>query len=139
MFCIKALSFLTICSAMLSSVDLSNHPVLNELELADYTDNTDRNHTDILVGSDFYQSLMTGEIVHTESGPTAVCSKFGWLVSGPVGSFGTRELTHTNLVVSYFSEPSSTESHDDHLVTTLKKFWVVRALALKKKIKSVFR
>ena len=73
---------------------------------------------------------MTREIVRTESGPIAVGSKFGWLVSGPVGSHVTGELTHANHVVSYFSEPSSAESHDDHLITTLKKFWRVESFGI---------
>ena len=88
-FCVEALSFPTICSALPSSIDLSDHPVLNDLELADYNGNTGQNHIDILVESDFYWSLVTGEIVCTESGPIAVGSKFGWLVSGPVGSHVT--------------------------------------------------
>lgn len=133
MFCVEALSFPTICSALPSNIDLSDHPMLNDLELADYTNTTGQNHIEILVGSDFYWSLVTGEIVRTERGPIAVCSKFGWLVSGPVGSHVTGELTHTNLVVSYFNEPSTSEPPDDQLVTTLKKFWEVESLGIEEK------
>ena len=41
------------------------------------------NTIDILVGSDFYWTLVTGEIVKTDKGSVAVGSKLGWLLSGP--------------------------------------------------------
>ena len=42
------------------------------------------------------------------------------------------ELTHTNRVVSYFNEPSSSES-DDPLIITLKKFWEVESFGIEEK------
>ena len=66
LYSINALSFPTICSLLPSPVDLSAYPMLSELELADHDAASNRNHIDILVGSDFYWSLVTREIIGTE-------------------------------------------------------------------------
>ena len=72
-FCVDALSFPTICSALPSSVKLGSHSSITSLELADHCGSTGQNQIDILVGSDFYWSLVTGEIVRTDKGLVAVC------------------------------------------------------------------
>ena len=41
---------------------------------------------DILIGSDQYWQLVTGEVVKSKSGPTAMNTKLGWVLSGPVES-----------------------------------------------------
>ena len=128
-FCVDALSFPTICSALPSSVKLESHPRLSNLELADNFDSTSQNQIDILVGSDFYWSLVTGEIFHTDEGLVAVGSKLGWLLSGPVESC-TSNTTHTNLIVSYFDEPGISEPMEDQLVLALKQFWEVETLGI---------
>ena len=102
------------------------------LELADCQVSPGQNHIDILVGSDFYWSIVTGEIIRTERGLIAVCSTLGWLISGPAATAVTEELahTHSNLAISYFNESSSSESQDDQLVSALKKFGKLRLLVL---------
>ena len=39
---------------------------------------------DILLGADYYYEVVTGEIIKGDTDPTAVASKFGWLLTGPV-------------------------------------------------------
>ena len=75
------LSFPTICSPIPSRVDANNYPHLHGLKLADYSDSEDS--IDVLIGSDYYWDFVTSEIVRGDFGPTAVNSKFGWLLSGP--------------------------------------------------------
>ena len=75
------LSFPTICSPLPSRVDANNYPHLHGLKLADYSDSEDS--IDVLIGSDYYWDFVTSEIVRGDFGPTAVNSKFGWLLSGP--------------------------------------------------------
>ena len=106
-FYIDALSFPTIFSALPSSVNLGNHSRISNLELADHCGSTGQNQIDILIGSDFYWSLVTEEIVRIDKGLVAVCSELGWLLSGPVESCVPNEPT---LVVSYFSETSTSGS-----------------------------
>ena len=130
LYSINALSFPTICSALPSPVDLSAYPMLSEFELADHDATSNQDHTDILVGSDFYWSLITEEIIHTEGGLIAAWSTLGWLISGPVETSSTGKLihTHAHLAISCFTESNFSESPDDQLVTTLKKFWEVETL-----------
>ena len=75
------LSFPTICSPLPSRVDANNYPHLHGLKLADYSDSEDS--IDVLIGADYYWDFVTSEIVRGDFGPTAVNSKFGWLLSGP--------------------------------------------------------
>ena len=55
------------------------------LELAD--DFTKGPHViDMLIGSDFYWHIVTGELIRGEKGPVAIKSTLGWILSGPVQS-----------------------------------------------------
>ena len=129
---LNALSFPTICSSVPSPVDLSAYPMLSELELADHDATFNQNHIDILIGSDFYWSLVTGEIIRTKGELIAACSTLGWLISGPVEASSTGKLIHTHghLAISCFTESNFSESPDDQLVTTLKKFWEIETLGI---------
>jgi len=62
-------------------VDPSAFSHLAGLQLADANDSTQQ--IDVLIGSDHYWSVMTEETIVGDSGPIAVKSKLGWLLSGP--------------------------------------------------------
>ena len=62
-----------------------NHPFINDLELANNGSNSSED-VDILVGADFYWSVVDGPVKRTTSGFAALQSKVGWLLSGPVGN-----------------------------------------------------
>ena len=106
--------------------------MLSELELADHDATSNQNHIDILVGSDFYWSLVTGENIRTEGGLIAACSTLWWLISGLIETSSTGKLihTHAHLAISCFTESNFSESLDDQLVTTLKKFWEIETLGI---------
>ena len=89
-----------------SNIDHSRYPTLSELELADHTSSNGPTHIDILVGSDLYWTFMIREIIHVDNGPIALHTRLGWLVSGAVKTDDTIKLTHTNLAINYFDEPS---------------------------------
>ena len=132
LYSINALSFPTICSALPSPVDLSAYPMLSELELADHDATSNQNCIDILVGSDFYWSLVTGEIIRTERGLIAACSTLGWLISGPVETSSTGKLIHTHahlaITVVSLNPTFSNSQMNNQPVTILKKFWEVEML-----------
>ena len=97
---IHALSFPNICSPIASrAVDVTEYPHLDGLVFAD--DNCEGDECiDILVGADYYYELVTGEVVKGECGPTAVYSKLGWLLIGPIKSDPKTEVAATaNLVI----------------------------------------
>ena len=72
---------------------------------------------DILVGLDYYYSIITGKIIRgCNNGPVALESILGWIVCGP-SDIGVREnFIQTNLV-------STSQSDDDALRLELRKFW----------------
>ena len=61
-----------------------NHPFINDLELANNGSNSSE-EVNILIGADFYWSVVDGPVKRRESGFAALQSKVGWLLSGPVG------------------------------------------------------
>ena len=73
-----------------------NFEHLSGLSLADTTDECDRLEIDILLGSDYYWTLLTGEVRRGPSGPVGVQTELGWVLSGPVGT-PTQEHNKTTL------------------------------------------
>ena len=122
------LSFPTICSTLPSHVDANNYPHLHGLKLADYSNSEDS--IDVLIGSDHYWDLVTSEIVRGDFGPTAVNSKFSWLLSGQKESVINQETTMTNLTTAGKSN-SLFDYTQDALVDTLKQFWETESIGIK--------
>ena len=57
---------------------------LRDLNLADCSTEIDNSEVDVLIGCDQYWDLVTGEVRRGENGPTAVGTRLGWVLSGPV-------------------------------------------------------
>ena len=56
---------------------------------------------DILVGSDQYWSLVSGRVVRGEHGPTAIETKLGWVLSGPIPEGTQVNRQQSNLVTTH--------------------------------------
>jgi hypothetical protein len=97
---VRALEFLVICSPVATRVDIAEVPQLDGLEFADEINGASET-IDILLGTDYYYyEVVTGEIIKGEMGPTAIQSKFVWLLMGPVKLCGTvPTYAVTNLVI----------------------------------------
>ena len=79
-------------------MDINKFPQLETLELADdFNDGNDS--IDILIGSDHYWNIVHGETIRCESGPIAVSSKLGWLLSGR-GEESVGNATVSNLIIT---------------------------------------
>ena len=89
-----------ICSRLPTIINTSKYTHLEGLELAD--DYMDHKSTsiDILIGSDHYWSIVTGDLIAAEHGPVAVCSKFGWLLSGPTDSRNCSNIFHSYMIIT---------------------------------------
>ena len=98
---VTAINFPIICSPLNSKVN-TNYVHLEGLELADFGgDDNESNSIDILIGADHYWDIVTGDVVKGESGPTAVSSKLGWLLSGRVQKSAEHEdPTVSNLILT---------------------------------------
>ena len=128
---ITALNFPVICSPLPAKVEI-NCPHLEGLELAD---NFDEHHEsiDILIGSDHYWEIVMGDIVKGKAGPTAVSSKLGWLLSGPLPESSTPSdnTVLSSLIISGNSAGDfGLAEKDDRLVQTLKQFWETESIGI---------
>ncbi len=63
---------------------IENYEHLHQLDFADSLEDVGQGEPDILIGSDYYWQLITGEVIHGNGGPIAVCTRLGWDLSGPV-------------------------------------------------------
>ena len=97
------------------------------LDLADPTDGTSQLPVDLLIGCDYYWDLVTGSICRTESGPTAIHTKLGWVLSGPTLSSGsTRTHTATTHQLRVDCQVNDTEPLEDQL----RAFWEIESFGI---------
>lgn len=124
---ISALSFPKICAPLSITLDIEQYSHLEGLELADdnlLNDNTSAD-VDILIGSDYYYDIVTGEILRGDEGPCAV-STFGWLICG---SAKTRNSGRDESFAHFVAEQTNELFYDaffkneqDNLTDVLSKF-----------------
>ena len=55
-----------------------------DLDLADSSRVGDELEVDALIGSNNYWQLVTGQVIQGQSGPTAINTYLGWVLSDPV-------------------------------------------------------
>ena len=86
----------------------------------------------ILYGSDLYWTLVTGRVRRGMSGPTALETRLGWVLSGPVHGSPV-QVSCTNLTSSHVlkQEASCVRHHDlERLDLQLKRFWDLERLGI---------
>ena len=131
-FPISALNFPVICTPLEAKFDISDYPHLQDLDLADCA-SEDRQSIDVLIGSDHYWDFITGEVIRGETGPLAIASKFGWILSGPAttiaGAENEREVV-SNLIISEGIEFDPARGTMDEITHELKRFWDVEAIGI---------
>ncbi len=119
-----------ICNPLTSQpINYAKHSY-NHLELADSADASDTLDIDMLIGSDCYWDLVTGEVIRGDSGPTAIRTGVGWILSGPTNHLGVSvnlvfTSTHTLKIDVY---PPMEPTLDD----CLKRFWDLDSLGIVK-------
>ena len=101
------------------------------LRLADYCTEEETLNVDILIGSDYYWNLVTGHTIRGTQGPTAVYTKLGWVLSGPVRSGNLGNQQHNNLVTTHVLKCATGQVPHDGLKGELKKFWDLESLGVK--------
>ncbi len=84
---------------------------------------------DVLIGCDLYWELITGNIRCGDSGPVAIQTRLGWVLSGPAMVPGQHQssacfVTHTLHVESFSSEDART------LDDRLRSFWNLEAFGI---------
>ena len=84
---IKALTIPTICSPTANqAVDVAarSYSHLSDLRLADFCVAESDVDVDMLIGADYFWSIVTGVVRRGEEGPVAMEIKLGWVLSGIV-------------------------------------------------------
>ena len=91
----------------------------------------------ILVGSDYYWDLVTGGVCHGSSGPTAIHTKLGWVLSGPMRS---RELDQCsmNLVTTHVLRVDTQQNDSISLDDRLRSFWDLESLGIHEPEKTMY-
>ena len=90
------------------------------LKPADTVDISDKFEVDMLIGSDLCWSLVTGRVIKGKNEPTAIHTKVGWVLSGPID--------HNEVMVNYTLKSTyglkiDTCSLEASLNDPLKRFW----------------
>ncbi len=135
---IKALVVPFICNPLTSQPinhSKESYDHLSGLDLADAAGASEVLEVDVLIGSDSYWDLATGRVIRGGSGPTAIHTKVGWVLSGPanrqeVAVNLTFTSTHTLKVDILLPEPTL----DDRL----KQFWELESLGVMRDETSVY-
>ncbi|XP_068690987.1 uncharacterized protein [Montipora foliosa] len=117
------------------SVNVADYVHLEGLELADNFDNTES--IDVLIGSDYYWDFVSGDSIKGDQGLTAVNSKFGWLLSGPMSDQSSSSVVSSNLIISG-GDSSMLEEQDDELVESLENFWESESVGIIPEDKSLY-
>jgi hypothetical protein len=90
--------------------DISSLPYLKGLKLAHPVTHDKEFSISLLIGADFYWDIVEDEIIRG-TGPTAVKSKIGYLLSGPINSSKSSRSVEQilNVMVSHIPEDISIE------------------------------
>ena len=119
-----------ICSSLPAMMNFCEYEHLDDLELADGDSHDSKKSIDVLVGSDYYWSIVTGDTVVGDSGPVVLGSKLGWLLSGPLNDYGSTMVAQANLVVTSDVINPTPRDEDDALTSMLHHFWDTESLGI---------
>ena len=114
---------ITTCSKMF--------PHLSSLTLADTPSSDTPLTVDMLIGSDFYLQLTTGEVIRGQAGPVAINTKLGWVLSGPV----TTDESEDTMTAAMTVHTLQIGSCDDQLEKTLRSFWELESFGVVEPLK----
>ena len=97
------------------------------LQLADDYSTTP-GEIDVLIESNFYLSVVTGDTIRGDHGPVTINSKLGWLLSGVVDTMKARQISHAHVVIT--GDPANPLQDDDVLVNSFRRFWEVESFGI---------
>ena len=115
-----------------------SYPHLQGLPFADCSYGEEELEVDIMIGADYYWSIVQNHVVRGEPhGPVAVRTRLGYVLSGPVNVPGGSQqssvnMSHTMKTACYVVEEQS-DPHDVSLKEELYRFWDYETLGIKGK------
>lgn len=112
------------------SLCLGKFEHLKRLDLADYSDGQDSLQIDVLIGADYYWELVTGHTSRCDSGPVAVHTRLGWVLSGPIPKM-KRSKCSTTLLTTHTLHVGTALNETETLNETLHSFWELESLGVR--------
>ena len=112
------------------SLCLGKFEHLKQLDLADYSDGQDSLQIDVLIGADYYWELVTGRTSRCDSGPVAVHTRLGWVLSGPIPKM-KRSKCSTTLLTTHTLHVGTALNETETLNETLHSFWELESLGVR--------
>ena len=91
---------------------------------------------DMLIDSDYYWDLTTGETIHGEGGPIAIHTKLGWVLSSPVDS--QEEITESACLITTHSLQVDCLPESEKQDAQLRSFWELESLGIQSSDSSVY-
>ena len=116
---------------------IRQHPHLLGLELGDFSNTALDMPIDILIGSDYYWQLVTGSICRGTSGPVAVHTKLGWVLSGP-SSLEEHGRCSMNLSVTHVLHSETHSVEQSTLDDQLRSVWELEAPGIQEEERMLF-
>ena len=98
------------------------------IELADSSDGRGSMRVDLLIGSDQYWDLVTGDTRRGVTGPVALQTKFGWVLSGPTRSSPPDASAACLVTHTLYADGQSQDSQ--MLDARLKSFWELESFGI---------
>lgn len=108
-------------------IDISRLNYLKNLELAHPLSGEESFNIDILIGADFYWKFVEDKVIRGD-GPTAVLSKLGYLLSGPIHSGGSGPNTES-LMMNILADHKLEECD-------FERFWNIESLGIENQNRS---
>lgn len=84
---------------------------------------------DVLIGSDYYWELVTGNVCKGPTGPIALHTKLGWVLSGPTTQGDSDQCT-VNLSVTHILSAEADSVEMCPLDEQLKSYWDLESLGI---------
>ena len=93
------------------------------LQLANTGQHSPESKTDILIGSDCYWKVVTGELKRgSRNEMVAINTVFGWCLSGPFKNKNINNESNGSLVSSTHVMRVACENNEDQILNNLNKF-----------------
>ena len=86
-----------ICTPLPKLFDVQQYKHLQGLELAD--SDQEEQTIKVLIRSDCYWAIVTGQMIVGDQGPVALRRKLGWLLSGPLSNHSKTLTTHSHVII----------------------------------------
>ena len=105
---------------------MTKYQHLSDLDLADHPNSGSVMEVDLLIGSDYYWSFVTGETRRGDGGPVAVRTKLGWVLSGMVPG----QRSSHSLLTTHVLRVDASPHHTENLEELLHSFWNLESLGI---------